>query len=134
MIQNEELAPDLIFEFAQADIAAQNGTVTDQLSRLSDVGFRYSMDQVTSLEFDCTELAARHFTHIKIEGSRLLSILEPEGGDEDVRSLKRKLDVNGIDLVVEKIETEPMLVELLDFDVDYGQGYLFGEPRQSRDV
>ena len=134
MIQNEELAPDLIFEFAQADIAAQNGTVTDQLSRLSDVGFRYSMDQVTSLEFDCTELAARHFTHIKIEGSRLLSILEPEGGDEDVRSRKRKLDVNGIDLVVEKIETEPMLVELLDFDVDYGQGYLFGEPRQSRDV
>ena len=34
-----------------------------------------------------------------------------------------------IDLVVERIETEPMLVELLDLQIDFGQGYLFGEPR-----
>jgi len=24
------------------------------------------------------------------------------------------------------------VVELLDFEIDYGQGYLFGEPRLSR--
>ena len=32
---------------------------------------------------------------------------------------------------VEKIETEKQLVELLDFNIDYGEGFLFGEPRRS---
>jgi EAL domain-containing protein (putative c-di-GMP-specific phosphodiesterase class I) len=26
-----------------------------------------------------------------------------------------------------------MLVELLDYNIDFGQGYLFGEPRLSQD-
>ena len=43
------------------------------------------------------------------------------------------MDVAGVDLIVEKIETEQMLVELLDYDIDFGQGYLFGEPRLSQD-
>ena len=38
----------------------------------------------------------------------------------------------GVNLVVEKLESEAVLLELLDFQVDYGQGYLFGEPRLSR--
>mgnify|MGYP003339569298 FL=1 len=35
--------------------------------------------------------------------------------------------------LVEKIETEQMLVELLDYSIDFGQGYLFGEPRLSKE-
>ena len=38
-----------------------------------------------------------------------------------------------IDLMVDRIEEERDVVEILDFDVDFGQGYLFGEPRQPRD-
>ena len=37
-----------------------------------------------------------------------------------------------ITLVVEKVETERELVELLDHSIDFGQGYLFGEPRESK--
>ena len=43
--------------------------------------------------------------------------------------LKRTLDSYAIDLIVERIETEPMLLEVLDLHVDFGQGFLFGEPR-----
>ena len=50
-----------------------------------------------------------------------------------IQALKRRLDGAGIDLIVEKIETEQMLVELLDYNIDFGQGYLFGEPRLSQD-
>ncbi len=35
-------------------------------------------------------------------------------------------------MIVEKIETEPQLVELLDHNIRYGQGYLFGEPSESK--
>jgi cyclic-di-GMP phosphodiesterase TipF (flagellum assembly factor) len=34
-----------------------------------------------------------------------------------------------MDLIVEKIETEEMLLDLLELKIDFGQGYLFGEPR-----
>jgi cyclic-di-GMP phosphodiesterase TipF (flagellum assembly factor) len=43
------------------------------------------------------------------------------------------MDSAGIDLIVEKIETEQMLVELLEYSIDFGQGYLFGEPRLSKE-
>lgn len=48
-------------------------------------------------------------------------------------ALKAALDRHGIDLIVEKVESEKTLVELLDFQIDFGQGYLFGEPRVSKD-
>ena len=47
------------------------------------------------------------------------------------RRLKKHLDAFGIDMIVEKIEGEDMLRELLDFNIDYGQGYLFGKPDHS---
>ena len=41
---------------------------------------------------------------------------------------KKQLDAAGIDLIVEKIEKEGTLRELLDYNIDFGQGYLFGKP------
>ena len=38
----------------------------------------------------------------------------------------------GIELIAEKIESEGTVVELLDYDVKYGQGYLFSPPRPVR--
>ena len=48
-------------------------------------------------------------------------------------ALKQRLNDNDIDLIVEKLEAEEDLIELLDYDIDFGQGYLFGEPRISRE-
>ena len=41
---------------------------------------------------------------------------------------------NGLNLIVERVEDEKTVVQLLEFNVDFGQGYLFGEPRPIRDV
>ena len=38
----------------------------------------------------------------------------------------------GIDLIAEKIESEGMVVDLLDYDVRFGQGFLFSPPRPVR--
>ena len=35
----------------------------------------------------------------------------------------------GVDLIAERIETEDMVLEVLDLDMPYGQGHLFGAPR-----
>ncbi|MCH8138456.1 MAG: EAL domain-containing protein [Proteobacteria bacterium] len=64
--------------------------------------------------------------------------LEDEAEAEDVEglveALKQGLNDNDIDLIVEKLEAEEDLIELLDYDIDFGQGYLFGEPRISRET
>jgi cyclic-di-GMP phosphodiesterase TipF (flagellum assembly factor) len=39
---------------------------------------------------------------------------------------------SGIDLIAERIESETAVVDLLDYDVRFGQGFLFSPPRPVR--
>jgi len=134
MSGNAELAPNLIFEFAQSTIANRDEEIERQLARLAGMGFRYSIDQVASLNLDVASLAKRNFRFVKIEAATLIA--EATGGSPqlpfEVKDFKRALDRQGIDLIVEKVEDERTLLDLLDFNIDYGQGYLFGEPKHAR--
>ena len=105
-----------------------------QLDRLSALGFRFSMDQVASLNLDYNWLAQNHFRFVKIEARALIEAFDAPSSDLDIHAqdLKHTLERHGIDLIVEKIETEPDLLEVLDLEVDFGQGYLFGEPQLAR--
>lgn len=59
--------------------------------------------------------------------------LSPAPPPVDMEGLRRELDRANIDLIVEKVERENDLIEILEFRIDYGQGFLLGEPRPSRD-
>ncbi len=128
MQDNAELASSIVFEFPQRAIAGMTDNLRRDLDALSRLGFRHSLDQVSDLNVDAAALAACNFRFVKIDAARLLasdSVIDPD-------QLKKRLDAVGIDLIVEKIEAEATLVELLDLNIDFGQGYLFGEPRLSR--
>lgn len=132
MGQNPNLTTKLVFELSQHDLMQGGLFATGFLDGLRRLGFRFSMDQVTSLDLDWNELARHEIRFVKLDAARLL---DPDGRFADprvVRDLRQQLDRNNIDLIVEKIETEPQLVELLDLYIDFGQGYLFGEPRLAR--
>jgi cyclic-di-GMP phosphodiesterase TipF (flagellum assembly factor) len=105
---------------------------TGFLDGLRRLGFRFSMDQVWRLDMDWSELARHDIRHVKLDAARLL---DPDGRFADpraVRDLRQELDRANIDLIVEKIETDAQLIELLDLYIDFGQGYLFGEPRLAK--
>jgi cyclic-di-GMP phosphodiesterase TipF (flagellum assembly factor) len=129
MTENSSLAQDLIFEFSHATIANQDDEIRHQLSRLAALGFRFSLDQVSSLNLDYGALAEQHFKFIKIDAETMLRELPQPTTDIDLQDFKKVLERQGIDLVVEKIETEDLLLDILDFHVDFGQGYLFGAPK-----
>lgn len=126
--QNRTLAPQLIFELGQKDLATMGADVLPIFDGLSKLGCRFSMDQVRSLSFDFAHLDSRHIRFIKVEASLLMSELQEMNGLQRLKRLKAELDRKGIDLIVEKIETDRQVAELLDVEVDYGQGYLFGKP------
>jgi cyclic-di-GMP phosphodiesterase TipF (flagellum assembly factor) len=131
--ENADLARNLVFEFVQEDIAQLPPAGAANLHKLGDLGFRFSLDQVRRLDLNYQELSRRYFRFIKVEAPTLHAHLGANG-PEAMRRFKRSLDALGIDIVVEKIESEPALKELLDYNIDFGQGYLFGEPRPAREI
>lgn len=131
LAENIDNASSIMLEFPQAAIDAMDTGFERDLQRLAGLGFRFSMDQIVHLDFDPYALGQRNFRYLKIDAHRLLSPIEA-GRGAGLAPLKRRFDRAGLDLIVEKIESEPMLVELLDLGIDFGQGYLFGEPRLSR--
>jgi len=132
MAHNIRLAASLIFEFSQADLEGHDDYIARNLGRLSAMGFRFSIDQVTTLDLDIGELRDRHVSFIKIEAATLLESVRDPQADLQLHRLKRTFDRSGIALIVEKVEAEEQIVELLEFGFDFGQGYLFGEPRLSK--
>lgn len=134
MSSNRDLAPHLVFEFTQQSVNRHSADSLAELDRLGKMGFRLSMDQVTALDFDVADLRRLHIRFLKIEAGRLLDQTRAATQRLDIRAFKHALDEQAIDLIVEKIESEQVLLELLDMPVDFGQGYLFGEPRAAKDA
>jgi len=122
--ENPELAPSLILEVAQADWDPEDAQAMRYMDSLASLGVRFSLDQITNFNLDAQLLYKRGFRFVKATAEALLA----ENGPE-TRRLKRALAIDDIQLIVEKIERERDLVELLEHDIDLGQGYLFGEPR-----
>lgn len=132
MADNASLAPDLIFEFPYATIANRDEEIEQHLRELANLGFRFSVDQVSSLNVDYGDLMRHRFKYIKVEADIMLEEMRRPSSNIAVEDIKRVVDRHGMDLIVEKIETEQELLELLDLRVDFGQGYLFGAPRLAR--
>ena len=127
--QNPLLAPKLIFELSQKDLATMPADLVPLLDGLGRLGCRFSMDGVYSIDFPMAALSARKIRTVKIDSEMILSELGKPGGVDTLKEMKRQLDRTGIDLIISKIETETQLRNLLDLNIDYGQGFLFGEPR-----
>jgi cyclic-di-GMP phosphodiesterase, flagellum assembly factor TipF len=132
MADNTQLAPDLIFEFPYAIIANRDEEIERHLRHLAGLGFRFSVDQVLSLSVDYDDLVSLRFKYIKMDAETLLAEVRDPTGPIAVEDIKRVADRHGMDMIVEKIESEEQLLNLLDLRIDYGQGYLFGEPRLAR--
>lgn len=126
--QNRHMAARLIFEMPQAEFDLMDDDLVPVLNGLSQLGCRFSIDHVRSRMIDINILKSRHIRFIKMDAHWLIKEGETQTGFSRIIRLKKQLDAAGIDLIVEKIETEKTLRELLDFGIDYGQGYLFGKP------
>lgn len=128
---NRALAPALVFEFRQEALRNLVPLESEHLARLSELGFRLSLDHVTDLRIDPRELADLGVKFVKVPAKTLLEGTPP-GLDIHPADLSDLLGRFGIDLVAEKIEGEKSVVDLLDYDVRYGQGFLFSPPRPLR--
>ncbi len=130
MMENHDLADRLIFEFSQKDVLRHSPLVGRSLATLGRRGFRFSMDHIIDLNMDLAELSSRYFRYVKVSAEAILD-QEIDIHPDDLKEAFSRYD---LDLIVEKIENDQTIVEILDYGMDYGQGYLFGEPLLSSDT
>ncbi len=129
---NRALAPSFVLEFKQATFRNLGPTETEHLAALSQRGYRFSIDHVSDLRLEPRELADRGVRFIKVPAALLLDPRQSSASDIHPSDLSDLLGRFGIDLIAEKIEGERAVVDLLDYDVRFGQGFLFAPPRPLR--
>jgi cyclic-di-GMP phosphodiesterase, flagellum assembly factor TipF len=132
MEANRAIAPALVFEFTQAAYRAFGPIETESLGTLMGWGFRFSLDHVGDLKLEPRDLADRGFRFVKVPATLLLNRHGGSIGDIHPADLTGLLSRFGIELIADRIENEGTVVDLLDYDVKYGQGYLFSQPRPVR--
>jgi len=128
---NRALTPSLTLEFTQDAFRAMGALESEGLASLRELGFRFSMDQVKDLQFGPRDLSERGIKFVKIPAALLLNRV-PESADIHTADLSDLLGRYGVSLIAERIETESVVVDLLDYDVRFGQGFLFSPPRPVR--
>jgi cyclic-di-GMP phosphodiesterase TipF (flagellum assembly factor) len=132
MEANRAIAPALVFEFSQSAVRAMGPIEHESLAALAERGFRFSMDNLTDLRVEPRELTQRGFRFIKAPAMLLLNRVGAASTDIHPADMSDLLGRFGIDLIAERIEAEGTVVDLLDYDVRFGQGYLFSPPRPVR--
>jgi cyclic-di-GMP phosphodiesterase TipF (flagellum assembly factor) len=138
---NRDLAPALIFEIGQAAFDNRTAVQARNMGKLAELGFRFSLDKVSNLDIDLQDLSRSDVKFVRISAQTLLDELTevegrlvlrslPDLAAEDFALLTRRY---GVELIAEKVESERQVVDILDLDIQLGQGHLFGEPRAIKD-
>ncbi len=132
-------AEDVIFELRQHDLRGFDLIALRNMRRLSEFGFRFSLDHVRDMDLDFERLRGSHVRFVKINGETLVDLLRaggPLGGgvarDVHVEDFPDVLARQGLSLIAEKVENEATVLEALDYAIPLAQGHLFGAPRPVR--
>ena len=140
--QNKDLSGALIFELGQQAFDARGSVEARNMAKLADLGFRFSLDKVNDLDLDFQDLARADVKFLKIGAEVMLNQLLEVDGQMALKSLKDLAAADfadltrryGVETIAEKVESERQVVDILELNIGYGQGNLFGEPRAIRDA
>jgi cyclic-di-GMP phosphodiesterase TipF (flagellum assembly factor) len=132
--EHREMASQIIFEFAQDAILDATAHEEENLKALMGLGFRLSMDQIATLDFDFARAKRLGFHFLKVKADILISGMHDANAAVAAEDFKDLLGRNGLNLIAERVEDEKSVVQLLEYNVDFAQGYVFSEPKPIRDV
>jgi cyclic-di-GMP phosphodiesterase TipF (flagellum assembly factor) len=132
MQHNRDLGGQMVFEFSQEAVLRAGREGEANLKRLHGLGFALSMDNIRTLALDFGKLRTLGFSYLKVRADMLTKGMNAAGAAVAAEDFKNLLARHGLNLIAERVEDEKTVVQLLDYAVDFAQGYLFGEPRAVR--
>lgn len=140
--QNRDLGGSIIFEISREAFERLSMTAERNIGRLFDIGYRFSIDRCETIDLDLRRLERMGVRYVKIAGEKLVSQLLRDGM-RPITGLSREFEAYdvaalfaryGVDLIADKIETERTVVEILELDLSFAQGNLFGSPHPIGDI
>ena len=142
LAENKDMANGLIFELGQAAFEQRGAIEARNMAKLADLGFRFSLDKVADLDLDFQDLSRADVKFVRVGAEMMINQLLEVDGQLALRSMKDLAAADyadltrryGIEMIAEKVESERQVVDILELNIRYGQGNLFGEPRAIRDA
>ena len=135
--ENRDLSGSIIFELTRDAFDRLSMTAERNMGRLFDLGFRFSIDRCDSIDLDLRKLERMGVRYVKIAGERLVEQLVRENV-RPITGLAREFEAGdvaslfaryGVDLIADRVESERTIVEILELDLGFAQGMLFGMPK-----
>lgn len=138
MTENRDLSGAVIFELRADKFESRSAVMRANMEKLATLGFRFSIDHATSLALDLPRLQGAGVRFVKMNGNQLIEQLRDPQGERPVSNINRRIEGSevsavlsryAITLVAEKIEDEASVLQILEYEIPYGQGHVFGAPR-----
>lgn len=126
--KNKELARFLTFEIAQSGYTVLDEKAAIVLKQLARLGCTFSMDHVEDPHLDKDMVRDMGISYIKIGADKLVRFTRDENSIAVMHRIKNQFEAQGVKLIAEKVEDEEMLKDILDLELDYGEGFVFGRP------
>ncbi|KRE24065.1 hypothetical protein ASE66_02030 [Bosea sp. Root483D1] len=124
---------NLVIEVPQRVFRALEPASLGLLGAMSANGVRFALDHVSDLRFDPISLHDRGVRFVKVSAALLLA--EARGStlaDIAAGDIAVQLARGSIQLVAEEVEDDPMVADMLDLGIAFGQGIIFSPPRPVR--
>lgn len=128
------LAEKLTLAIEQPRLRALDMADAERVALLPQLGTRLALTALEDLRLDPTTLERQGIGVLRVEAMRLISALEGAGivGDIHMVDFAKLLNRAGIELIADEVDTEQAVVDLLDLEVPFARGALFGQPRPVR--
>ena len=125
---NRNLRERLIFEMSQEDYNDLPPVMIELMRGLGQLGCAFSLDQVMDFDLDMALLVRHKVRSVKIAAPLLIKEIGTYHGLITMQKFVRRVEGNGISVIVDKVEKKAEIRDLKELGLSYGQGYLFGRP------
>jgi cyclic-di-GMP phosphodiesterase, flagellum assembly factor TipF len=126
---SETVANRLILAFVQSELRMFSEAHWSTLRDMADLGFRFSLEDVTDLDFDFQTLKDAGFAFVKLDAPVFLSGLPMAGAVVPSADVCGHFAGLGLTVIVGRIADEGQFDNVIASGAGLGQGALFGEAR-----
>jgi len=130
--QVPSLRERLVMAITQSELGELTEGQWKTIRQLSENGFRFAVDEVTSLDLDLPDLQSSGFIFVRLPAQSMIDGLAGlDGVVSGAEACKRLRDAK-MTVVAVGLASEDQLTQLQAAGVTLGQGALFGVPRAIR--
>lgn len=129
--KHRHLVNRLVFEMSQQEYEQLSGKQAALMKALKKAGYRFSMDHIDRPQLNYKVLKIFGVEFLKFHAFYLMPVLRTSIGHERLRHMMKGLKMSGFQVIVDRVEQEREICEVLELDIPYAQGYLFGMPEKA---